>query len=65
MQFHTAVQESTAKENCFEHLPVQIVRSLVQKGVILSDKLSPDKLGTWLLHHHFFGQLVLTETKRL
>lgn len=44
---------------------MQVVRSLVQKGVILSDKLSPDKLGTWLLHHHFFGQLVWTETERL
>lgn len=38
-------------------LPVQVIGSLVEEGVILSDKLSPDQLGTWLLHHHFFGQL--------
>lgn len=38
-------------------VPVQVVGSLIQECVILSDKLSPDQLGTWLLHHHFFGQL--------
>lgn len=40
--------------------PVQVVGSLVQECVILSDKLSPDQLGTWLLHHHFFGQLEIS-----
>lgn len=40
--------------------PVQVIGSLVQEGVILSDKLSPDQLGTWLLHHHFFGQLEIS-----
>lgn len=45
--------------------PVQVVRSLVQQGVVLSDKLSPDKLGTWLLHHHFFGQLDSTKRTKL
>lgn len=39
---------------------MQVIRSLVQEGVILSDKLSPDQLGTWLLHHHFFGQLEIS-----
>lgn len=43
-----------------QNLPVQVVGSLVQEGVILSDKLSPDQLGTWLLHHHFFGQLEIS-----
>lgn len=40
--------------------PVQVIGGLVQEGVILSDKLSPDQLGTWLLHHHFFGQLEIS-----
>lgn len=44
-----------------QNLPVQVIGSLVQEGVILSDKLSPDQLGTWLLHHHFFGQLEISE----
>lgn len=44
--------------------PVQVIGCLVQQGVVLSDKLSPDKLGTWLLHHHFFGQLVSTKWKK-
>lgn len=43
-----------------QNLPVQVIGSLVQEGVILSDKLSPDQLGTWLLHHHFFGQLEIS-----
>lgn len=41
-------------------VPVQVVGGLVQECVILSDKLSPDQLGTWLLHHHFFGQLEIS-----
>lgn len=45
-------------------LPVQVVGGLVQECVILSDKLSPDQLGTWLLHHHFFGQLESSARKR-
>lgn len=43
--------------------PVQVVGGLVQERVILSDKLSPDQLGTWLLHHHFFGQLEISAEK--
>lgn len=42
------------------NLPVQVVGGLVEEGVVLSDKLSPDQLGTWLLHHHFFGQLEIS-----
>lgn len=45
------------KECVWDYSPVQVVGGLVQERVILSDKLSPDQLGTWLLHHHFFGQL--------
>lgn len=41
-------------------VPMQVVGGLVQECVILSDKLSPDQLGTWLLHHHFFGQLEIS-----
>ena len=47
-----------------EVLPVQVVGGLVQECVILSDKLSPDQLGTWLLHHHFFGQLEISVRKK-
>lgn len=39
---------------------MQVVGGLVEEGVVLSDKLSPDQLGTWLLHHHFFGQLEIS-----
>lgn len=46
-------------------LPVQVVGGLVQQCVILSDKLSPDQLGTWLLHHHFFGQLEVSARRRV
>lgn len=42
-------------------VPVQVVWGLIQECIILSDKLSPDQLGTWLLHHHFFGQLEISE----
>ena len=45
-------------------IPVQVVGGLVQECVILSDKLSPDQLGTWLLHHHFFGQLEISARRR-
>lgn len=45
-------------------VPVQVVGGLVQECVILSDKLSPDQLGTWLLHHHFFGQLEISARRR-
>lgn len=45
-------------------VPVQVVGGLVQECVILSDKLSPDQLGTWLLHHHFFGQLEIAARRR-
>lgn len=46
-------------------VPVQVVGGLVQECVILSDKLSPDQLGTWLLHHHFFGQLEISAGRRV
>lgn len=45
-------------------VPVQVVGGLVQECVILSDKLSPDQLGTWLLHHHFFGQLEISAERK-
>lgn len=43
--------------------PVQVIGGLVEKCVVLSDKFSPDKLGTGFLHHHIFGQLVLTASE--
>lgn len=46
-------------------LPVQIVRCLVQQSIVLPHKLPPDQQGTWLLHHHFFGQLKAKEKQKL
>lgn len=56
----TTTDQRRAQRARPQNLPVQVIGSLVQEGVILSDKLSPDQLGTWLLHHHFFGQLEIS-----
>lgn len=60
----TQTQSWQRQAALWEYIPVQVVRGLVQECVILSNKLPPDELGTRLLHHHFFGQMEISEERR-